>query len=237
LVPEAAVIVATVKALKHHGGCNADGYKVENVEALKKGVANLDRHIHNIRENYGLPVVVSINHFYHDTEAELNALQSHLADAKVPAVVAKHWLEGGKGAENLAKMVVSQIEAKTSPFTFVYPAEDDLLTKIQKIATKIYGAEAIGASEGIKKKLANWSKDFPGMPVCIAKTQNSFSTDATKRGAPSGHKVEVKEVRIANGAGFVVAICGDIMTMPGLPTIPSAEAIDIGADGKIVGLF
>jgi len=237
LVPECAVIVATVKALKHHGGCNADGYKLENVEALKKGLCNLDRHLNNIKENYGLPVVVSINHFYHDTEAELSALKSHLSEKGVPAVVAKHWLDGGKGAASLAETVVSLVEANKNPFKFVYPSEDDLFTKIEKICMKIYGAEGVSASEGIKKKLRGWTEQYPGMPVCIAKTQVSFSTDASRRGAPSGHKVEVKEVRIANGAGFVVAICGDMMTMPGLPAKPSAEVIDITPEGKILGLF
>jgi formate--tetrahydrofolate ligase len=240
LRPHAAVIVASIKALKHHGGCNADGYKVENVEAMKKGFANLDRHIHNIRENYGLPVVVSVNHFAHDTDAEVGALLDHLKSNGVIGVLAKHWANGGAGAEDLAKAVVSVVEASTSPVSpmkLVYPSEDDLWTKIRTVATKIYGASDISSTDGVKKKLATLSKNYPNFPVCIAKTQSSFSTDASKRGAPSGHVVEIKEVRLCAGAGFVVAICGDIMTMPGLPKAPSAELVDVMPDGRIVGLF
>lgn len=237
LTPQAAVIVASIKALKHHGGCNADGYKVENVEAMKKGFVNLDRHLHNIRENYGLPVVVSVNHFSHDTPAEISALMDHISSQGVSAVVAKHWAHGGAGAEDLAKAVVSAVEGNSSPFKFVYPLEDDLWTKIKTIATKIYGAADISASEVLRKRLDKMSKSYPGFPVCIAKTQSSFSTDASKRGAPSGHIVEIKEVRVAAGAGFVVVICGEVMTMPGLPKAPSAEVIDVTEDGRIVGLF
>jgi len=237
LKPQCAVLVASVKALKHHGGVGADGYKVENVEALQKGFANLDRHINNIRTNYNMPVVVSINHFYHDTEAELAAVTSHLNGLNVPNVVAKHWADGGAGAEYLAKAVVQQAEAQVSPFSFVYPSEDPLLKKIEAIVTKIYGASGVEVSEGVRKKLDKWSKEYPGMPVCIAKTQSSFSTDATKRGAPEHHKVEVREVRLAAGAGFVVAICGEIMTMPGLPKAPASDKIDVAEDGTISGLF
>eukprot|EP00933_Yihiella_yeosuensis_P081484 TRINITY_DN95099_c0_g1_i1.p1 TRINITY_DN95099_c0_g1~~TRINITY_DN95099_c0_g1_i1.p1 ORF type:complete len:562 (-),score=148.93 TRINITY_DN95099_c0_g1_i1:159-1844(-) len=237
LRPSAAVIVTTVKALKHHGGSNADGYKVENVENMKKGFCNLDRHVHNIRENYGMPVVVSINHFNHDTDAEINALLDHLKEKGVVGVVARHWANGSAGSEDLAKAVVSVVEASTNPLKFVYPSEVDFWTKIQTVATKIYGAADIASSDAIKKKLVKLSKDYPSFPVCIAKTQNSFSTDATKRGAPSGHIVEIKEVRLAAGAGFVVVIAGDIMTMPGLPKAPSAEVVDVMPDGRIVGLF
>jgi len=237
LVPQCAVIVATCKALKHHGGASAPEYKTEQVEMLKKGLCNLDRHINNIQENYGLPCVVSVNHFYHDTDAEISTVLDHLNKNKVPAVLAKHWKDGGKGAAQLAEMVVKMVDECNNPFKFVYPSEDDLLTKITKVATKIYGAEAVTATDGIKKKLARWSEEFPGMPVCIAKTQVSFSTDASKRGAPSGFKLDIREVRIANGAGFVVAVCGDLMTMPGLPKCPAAESIDITKEGKILGLF
>jgi len=237
LRPQCAVLVASVKALKHHGGCNADGYKVENVEALKRGFANLDRHIHNIRTNYNLPVVVSLDHFYHDTELELQAVSEHLAELSVPNVVAKHWASGGAGAEDLAKAVVAAAEAQASPYSLVYPSEADLFTKIEMVAVKVYGAAKVTSSEGVRKKLDRWTKDYPGMPVCIAKTQSSFATDASKRGAPEGHVVEVREVRVACGAGFVVAVCGDIMTMPGLPKAPSAEAIDVSEDGVITGLF
>lgn len=237
LTPSCAVIVATVKALKHHGGAKPDQYKTEGVDMLKKGLCNLDRHVDNLRNQFGLPVVVSINHFYHDTDAELFTLTTHLEERGVPAVVAKHWLDGGKGAANLATMVVKTVEASTTPFKFVYPSEDDLWTKITKISQNVYKADKVTASDAIKRKLDKWSKLYPGFPVCMAKTQMSFSTDATKRGAPEGHAVEVREVRIANGAGFVVAICGDMMTMPGLPKKPSAEVIDITPEGKITGLF
>lgn len=237
LKPQAAVIVASIKALKHHGGCNADAYKVENVEAMKKGLANLERHLHNIKEHYGLPVVVSVNHFSHDSAAEISTLLDHLKGLGVAAVLAKHWALGGAGAEDLAKAVVSAVEGSSSAFKFVYPSEDNLWTKIRTVATKIYGAADISASEALRKRLDKLSTQYPGYPVCIAKTQNSFSTDATKRGAPSGHTVEIKEVRVAAGAGFVVAICGDIMTMPGLPKVPAAESVDVMPDGRIVGLF
>jgi len=237
LRPSAAVIVASIKALKHHGGCNADGYKVENVEAMKKGLVNLDRHIHNIRENYGLPVVVSVNHFNHDTPAEITALMDHLNGNSIPAVVAKHWAMGGAGAEDLAKAVVAAVEGSTSPMKFVYPSEETLWNKIKIVATKIYGASDISCADGTKRKLDRLTKEYPGYPVCIAKTQSSFSTDASKRGAPSGHVVEIKEVHLRAGAGFVVCIAGDIMTMPGLPKKPSAEVVDVTPEGKIVGLF
>jgi len=237
LNPSAAVIVATVKALKHHGGSNADGYKVENLEALQKGFANIDRHIHNIRNNYGLPVVVSINHFFHDTDAELSCLTSHLDGLGVPNVVAKHWLEGSAGAENLAKAVVAAVDGQTSPHTFVYPSEFSYYQKIEAICTKIYGAAKISMPEGVQKKLDKWSKEYPGLPVCMAKTQMSFTTEASKRGAPEGHDVNIREVKIAAGAGFVVAIAGEIMTMPGLPACPSACVIDVDPEGKISGLF
>jgi len=237
LKPQCACLVASVKALKHHGGAEAKEYKVEGLEKLEKGFVNLDRHILNIRQNYNLPVVVSLNHFYHDTDAEIAAVQKHLAGMDVPHVVAKHWADGGKGAEDLAKAVVAAAEAQASPHTFVYPAEDSLWQKIEAIATKIYSAKGIDSSAGVKKKLERWSKEFPGMPVCIAKTQSSFSTDASKRGAPEGHLMEIREVSINCGAGFVVAVCGDVMTMPGLPKEPSSEKIDVLDDGTITGLF
>eukprot|EP00930_Biecheleria_cincta_P101049 TRINITY_DN92684_c0_g1_i1.p1 TRINITY_DN92684_c0_g1~~TRINITY_DN92684_c0_g1_i1.p1 ORF type:complete len:576 (+),score=103.14 TRINITY_DN92684_c0_g1_i1:62-1789(+) len=238
LKPQAVCLVATVKALKHHGGSNADGYKVENLENLRRGLSNLDKHIHNIREHYKLPVVVSCNHFYHDTDAELKLVMDHLNSKSVPAVIAKHWLLGSSGAQDLAKQIITAAEAAVpSPLTTVYPPDIDLLDKIKAIATKIYGAAEVTVPDNIKNRLAKWSKEFPGFPVCIAKNQNSFSTDASKRGAPTGHTLEVRDAQLRNGAGFVVAICGDIMTMPGLPKVPAAEAIDIDSSGKIVGLF
>jgi formate--tetrahydrofolate ligase len=238
LRPSAVCMVATCKAIKHHGGVGADGYKKENLEALKIGLANVDKHISNIRDHYKLPVVISLNHFYHDTDAELNLVMGHLADLKVPAVISKAWAEGGKGAADLATKVATAAEASTpGPLTTLYPADTDLLSKVKAIATKIYGASDVTAPDNIKNRLAKWSKEYPGAPVCIAKTQNSFSQDATKRGAPTGHFLDIRDARFSNGAGFAVVICGDMMTMPGLPKVPAAEAIDVDADGKIVGLF
>jgi len=237
LTPQVVVVVASIKALKHHGGVNADGYKVENVEAVRKGIANLDKHLFNIREHYKLQAVVSINHFYHDTEAEISVLVDHLKETKVPGFVAKHWAHGGAGAEDLARAVVAAAEGCVSPYGLVYPNEAQLFAKVEMIATKIYGASEVTASDAVKRKLAQWSTEYPNFPVCIAKTQNSFSTDGSKRGAPTGHTLEIRDVRLANGAGFVVAICGDIMTMPGLPKVPVACSIDIDEDGKVSGLF
>lgn len=238
LKPQAVCLVATVKALKHHGGSNADGYKVENLENLRRGLSNLDKHIHNIREHYKLAVVVSLNHFYHDTDAEVKLVMDHLNSKSVPAVVAKHWLLGSSGAQDLANKIITAAEAAVpSPLTTVYPPNIELLDKIKAVATKIYGAAEVTVPDNIKNRLAKWSKEFPGFPVCIAKNQNSFSTDASKRGAPTGHTLEIRDAQLRNGAGFVVAICGDIMTMPGLPKVPAAEAIDIDSSGKIVGLF
>jgi len=194
LRPQAVCMVATVKALKHHGGVNADGYKVENLEALQKGLANIDKHIDNIREHYKLPVVISCNHFYHDTDAELKLVMDHMAAKKVPAVIGRHWAEGGKGAESVAREIITAAEAATpSPLTTVYPADMDLFAKVEAIATK--------------------------------------------RGAPTGHTLEIRDARFCNGAGFAVVMAGDIMTMPGLPAVPAAEAIDVDENGKIVGLF
>eukprot|EP00401_Gymnodinium_catenatum_P075216 CAMPEP_0117507178 /NCGR_PEP_ID=MMETSP0784-20121206/26293_1 /TAXON_ID=39447 /ORGANISM="" /LENGTH=577 /DNA_ID=CAMNT_0005302681 /DNA_START=38 /DNA_END=1772 /DNA_ORIENTATION=- len=237
LNPKAVVVVATVKALKHHGGVGKEGYKTENIEALKKGLANLDKHLYNIRHHYGLPAVVSINHFTHDTEAELSTLSGHLQEQGVEAVIAKHWAEGGAGAADLARAVVRVVEANTTPYSLVYPTEADLLTKIKAVATKIYGAGGVTASDLILRRLDKWSKEYPGLPVCMAKTQMSFSTDASKLGAPSGFNVEIRDAKISAGAGFVVIICGDIMTMPGLPVAPAAEFIDVMEDGESSDFF
>jgi formate--tetrahydrofolate ligase len=238
LKPSAVCLVTTVKALKHHGGVGADGYKVENMDALNKGFANLDRHIHNITTQYGLPVVVSVNHFYHDTDAEIKCVMDHVAGLGHQAVLAKHWADGAAGAKDLAEKIVAA--AETNPagnFKFQYSDETPLLDKIRAVCQNVYGAADIEAGDPIKNKLAKWDKEYPGFPVCIAKTQMSFSTDPGKRGAPAGHVVAVREVRINAGARFVVAVCGDVMTMPGLPKVPAAESIDVDADGVISGLF
>jgi formate--tetrahydrofolate ligase len=238
LKPSAVCLVTTVKALKHHGGVGADGYKVENVDALTKGFANLDRHLNNISQQYGLPVVVSVNHFYHDTDAEIKCVMDHVAELGHTAVLAKHWADGAKGAKDLAEKIVAAAEKNPAGnFKFQYPDESPLIDKIRAVCQNVYGAADIEADQPIKNKLAKWDKEYPGFPVCIAKTQMSFSTDPTKRGAPSGHVVTVREVRINAGARFVVAVCGDIMTMPGLPKVPAAESIDVDADGVISGLF
>ena len=238
LRPDAGVVVATLRALKHHGGVEAKDLNTPDVEAVKRGIANLERHVHNMRENYGLPCVVSINHFTSDTAEELDALRAHMDAMGVPVVVARHWAEGSKGAEELAHIVVKLAESGTAKTKFVYADEDSLWDKMKAIATKIYGAADISADGAVRTKIAKLQTDgFGHYPVCVAKTQYSFSTDPKLRAAPSGHTVNIREVRLSAGAEFVVMICGDIMTMPGLPKEPSSMRIDIDDDGKISGLF
>ncbi len=238
LRPDAGVVVATLRALKHHGGVEARDLNTPNVDAVKRGIANLERHVHNMRENYGVPCVVSINHFTSDTAEELDALRAHMDAMGVPVVVARHWAEGGKGAEELAHIVVKLAESGTATSKFVYADEDTLWDKMHAIATKVYGAAGISADASVKAKIDKLQADGYGhYPVCVAKTQYSFSTDPKLRAAPSGHTVNVREVRLSAGAEFVVMICGDIMTMPGLPKEPSSMRIDIDDDGKISGLF
>ena len=237
LKPAAAVIVATVRALKHHGGVGKDALSQENVAALDKGIVNLERHINNVKNVYSIPCVVSINRFTADTDAEMKLLTERVEKLGVKVVVANHWAEGGKGAADVAKIVVELCEQKSSP-TFVYEDSDTLWDKMKKIATKVYGAADISADSKVRARIKELQEGGYGhYPVCVAKTQSSFSTDPTLRGAPSGHMVNVREVRLAAGAEFVVMICGDIMTMPGLPKVPSAEKIDLTDDGKVVGLF
>ena len=238
LRPDAGVVVATLRALKHHGGVEAKDLNTPDVDAVKRGIANLERHVHNMRENYGLPCVVSINHFTSDTTEELDALRAHMDAMGVPVVVARHWAEGGKGAEELAHIVVKLAESGTAKTKFVYADEDSLWDKMKAIATKIYGAADISADSAVRAKIAKLQTDgFGHYPVCVAKTQYSFSTDPKLRAAPSGHTVNIREVRLSAGAEFVVMICGDIMTMPGLPKEPASMRIDIDDDGKISGLF
>ncbi len=237
LKPAAAVIVATVRALKHHGGVAKDALSVENVAALEKGIVNLERHVNNVKNVYNIPCVVSINRFTADTAAEMKLLTERVEKLGVKVVVANHWAEGGKGAANLAHIVVELCEQKSSP-TFVYEDSDTLWDKMKKIATKVYGAGDITADSKVRNRIKELQEGGYGhYPVCVAKTQSSFSTDANVRGAPAGHSVNVREVRLSAGAEFVVMICGDIMTMPGLPKVPSAEKIDLTDDGKVVGLF
>ncbi len=238
LRPSAVVIVATVRALKYHGGCDLKQINTENLPALEKGIANLERHVNNVRNHYGLPCVVSVNHFTADTSAEHALLAKTMAALDVPLVLARHWAEGGAGAVDVARKVVEIVEYGKSNFRFVYDDAQTLWDKVKTIATKIYGAADISADAKVRAQLDKLQADGYGhYPVCIAKTQYSFSTDAAARGAPSGHIVNIREVRLAAGAEFIVAVCGDVMTMPGLPKVPSADRIDIDAEGRIVGLF
>ena len=237
LRPDAVVLVATLRALKYHGGCDLKELAQENLGALEAGFANLERHVSNIREHYGLPCVVAINHFSFDTEAEINLLQQKLVPYGVPVVVSKHWAEGGKGAENLARAVVELVENEPSNFHFLYEETQSLWDKMKAIATNIYGASDITADTDVRNRIKKLQEEYGHYPVCVAKTQYSFSTDPKLRGAPSNHVINIREVRLAAGAEFIVMVCGDIMTMPGLPKVPSAEKIDIDEHGKVVGLF
>ena len=237
LKPSAVVLVATVRALKFHGGVSKEDLNKENLPALEKGFENLERHYNNITQHYGLPCVVCVNHFTFDTEAEIDLLKGLCATLGANCVVSKHWAEGGAGAEMLAKEIVSIVDHREPGCTYVYDENLSLWGKIEAIATKLYGASGISASAKIKAQLKIWDDSYGKFPVCIAKTQMSFSTNPNLKGAPSGHTVEISEVRLANGAGFIVAIAGDMMTMPGLPKQPAAERIDIDNDGRITGLF
>jgi len=235
--PSAVVLVATIRALKFHGGVAKEQLNQENLAAVERGFANLERHYRNITEHYGLPCVVCINHFSFDTEAEINLLKEKCGHIDAQCVVSKHWAKGGAGAENLAKAVLDIVDNREAGCTFVYDDNLSLWEKIEAIATKLYGAGNVTASAKVKAQLAAWNVDYGRFPICIAKTQMSFSTDPLVKGAPSDHSIEIKDVRLANGAGFIVAIAGDIMTMPGLPKVPAAERIDIDDDGRITGLF
>ena len=238
LRPDACVIVATIRALKYHGGVDLKELNKENLPALERGIANLARHVDNVRNQFGLQCVVSINHFTHDTGAEIALLEKKIAAQDTPVVVARHWALGGAGAEELARTVVDIIDKRKSNFRFVYEDIATLWDKVRAVATKIYGAADVTADSKVKAQIQKLQDDGYGhYPVCIAKTQYSFSTDASVRGAPSGHVINVREVRLAAGAEFVVMVCGDIMTMPGLPKVPAATKIDVTPDGKVVGLF
>lgn len=237
LNPAAIVLVATIRAMKYHGGVAKDELNNENLEALDKGMVNMERHIKNIQEVYGLPCIVCLNHFTLDTDAEVDMLIKRCESLGVKAVVSKHWAEGGAGAEELAKEVADVVDNNPGTHQLTYEDSDSLWEKIEKIATKVYGAASISADAKVKKQLADWNDEYGSYPVCMAKTQMSFSTDPTAIGAPTGHNVHITEVRLANGAGFIVAIAGNMMTMPGLPKVPAAERIDIDDDGNITGLF
>lgn len=237
LKPAAIVLVATIRAMKFHGGVAKDELTNENLEALDKGMVNMERHIKNITDVYGLPCIVCLNHFTLDTDAEVDMLIKRCESLGVKAVVSKHWAEGGAGAEELATVVADVVDNNPGTHQFTYEDSDSLWEKIEKISTKVYGASSISADAKVKKQLNDWNEEYGSYPICIAKTQMSFSTDPTVIGAPTDHNVHITEVRLANGAGFIVAIAGNMMTMPGLPKVPAAERIDIDDDGNISGLF
>ncbi len=237
LKPAAAVIVATVRAMKMNGGVAKADLGAENVEAVKKGCPNLGRHIGNVK-SFGVPVVVAINHFFSDTDAEIAAVQAYVAEQGAEAILCKHWAHGSAGIEELAKKVVSLAESGVSNFAPLYPDEMPLFQKLETIAKRIYHADEVIADKAIRDQLKTWeAAGYGHLPICVAKTQYSFTTDPTVRGAPTGHTVPVREVRLSAGAGFIVAICGEIMTMPGLPKVPSAEVIRLNDAGNVEGLF
>ena len=237
IAPDCVVLVATVRAMKMNGGVTKADLGAENVEAVQKGCANLGRHIGNIK-TFGVPVVVAINHFAGDTEAEIAAVNDYVESQGSEAILCRHWAEGSAGIEALAHRVAEIADAKAAQFAPLYPAERPLFEKIETIARRIYRADDVLADKRVRDQLHAWEAEgFGDLPICMAKTQYSFSTDPNLRGAPTGHDVPVREVRLSAGAGFVVVICGEIMTMPGLPRRPSAESIKLNADGDVEGLF
>jgi formate--tetrahydrofolate ligase len=238
LRPSMVVIVATMRALKFHGGVDLDAVGEENLDALEKGIANLERHINNVRNHFGLPCIVAINRFTHDTEAEISLLKDKVAHHGAKVVLTNHWAKGGAGAEDLARAVVEMTENVPANFKFVYEDSDSLWEKVSAIATKIYGASEVVADTRVRDQIRKLQSDGYGdYPVCVAKTQYSFSTDPSLKGAPTGHVLPIREVRLSAGARFVVIVCGDIMTMPGLPKSPASERINLDEEGSVVGLF
>ena len=237
LSPDCVVLVATVRAMKMNGGVAKADLGGENVDAVKEGCANLGRHIGNLK-SFGVPVVVAINHFVTDTDAEVQAVKDYVATQGAEAVLSQHWEFGSKGSEDLATKVAEICESGVSNFAPIYPDDMKLFDKIDTIAKRIYHADEVIMDQKLRNQLKDWEEQgYGNLPICMAKTQYSFSTDPTLRGAPTGHSVPVRELRLSAGAGFIVAICGEIMTMPGLPRVPSAEAIHLNADGQIEGLF
>ncbi len=238
IAPSLVVLVASLRALKYHGGADRKALHQEDPERLEKGIPNLERHLNNIRNHYGLPCILAINRFPHDTPAEIALLKSRLAHHSVPVIVCDHWARGSEGTLALAQTVVDTLGSTQANFKFVYEEQDSLWNKITKVATKIYGASEVIADTRIRAEIRNYQNaGFGHFPVCIAKTQYSFSTDPLLRGAPSGHVLPVKDVRLATGAEFLVVNCGDILTMPGLPKRPAANRIDLDDEGRVVGLF
>ncbi|MGA2566672.1 MAG: formate--tetrahydrofolate ligase [Pseudolabrys sp.] len=237
LTPDCVVLVATIRALKMHGGVKKDDLKKEDLKALEAGMANLQRHVENVKK-FGLPVVVSINRFSADSDAEIALVKEKCKALGVEALMADHWAMGGEGAADVAKAVVKVIEAGQNKLKFLYPDDMPLFTKIETIAKEIYRAKNVTADKSVKDQLKTWEEmGYGKLPICVAKTQYSFSTNPDAKGAPADHTINVREVRLSAGAEFVVAICGEIMTMPGLPKVPAADSIDVGPDGRIVGLF
>lgn len=230
--------MATIRALKYHGGVDLQDLGKEDLAALEKGMANLERHVNNIRNHYGLPCIVAVNHFTLDTDAEIKMLKDKMAAQGAPVVICHHWAEGGKGAEDLARAVVQMVETTPANFKFVYEENETLWNKMNAVATKLYGAKEIMADSRVRAQIRKLEDDgYGSYPICVAKTQYSFSTDPALRGAPSGHSVTLREVRLAAGAEFVVMVCGDVMTMPGLPRIPSSASMDVDSEGRIIGMF
>ncbi len=236
LKPDVVVLVATIRALKYHGGAELDEINIEGLNFLTEGIRNLQKHINNLQQLFGMQVIVAINHFTHDTEKEINVLKHAIKPLGCEVVVCKHWAEGGSGATALAEEVVKAIDQQRSNFKFLYKTDDSLETKLNTIAKKLYGANEVSLSEEATVQMHELSRDYNHFPICIAKTQYSFSSDPSLRNAPSNHILKVRELRLSRGAGFVVAICGDIMTMPGLPKKPASEHITIDNMGVISGL-
>ncbi|HJR71592.1 MAG TPA: formate--tetrahydrofolate ligase [Gammaproteobacteria bacterium] len=237
LRPSAAVLVGTARALKYSGGAKIEDVNSEDTNALMKGMGNLDRHVNNIREHYGLPAIVALNRFGSDTEREFELIKRHLGEQGVEALVCEHFAKGSKGAINLAQSMVKLIDSKPGKLKFVYEDSDELWKKIGKVAKSVYHASEVVADTAVRKKIEKFQEDgFGSLPICIAKTQYSFSTDPQLRGAPTGHVFNVRDVYLNAGAGFMVVLSGEIMTMPGLPRKPASDNIDIDADGNIVGL-
>ncbi len=231
------MIVATVRALKMNGGVAKDDLGAENVEAVKKGCANLGRHIENVKQ-FGVPAVVAINHFVTDTDAEVEAIKEYVSGQGSEAVLCQHWAKGSEGTKELAEKVVSMVESGKAQFAPLYPDDMSLFQKIETVAKRIYRADEVIADKKIRDQLKEWeAQGYGNLPVCMAKTQYSFTTDPNRRGAPTGHSLPIREVRLSAGAGFVVVICGEIMTMPGLPRKPAAESIRIDDNGQVEGLF
>ena len=236
LKPNAVVLVATIRALKMHGGVDKKNLKPENVSAVIKGVSNLKRHIENIHK-FGLPCIVAVNHFVNDTEKEIEALKEECLKMNVEVILCEHWAKGGEGTVQLAKKVV-ELTDKENKFDYLYKDDELLIDKIKKITSEIYRADEVIINKKIKDQLKQFeNQGYGNFPICIAKTQYSFSTDPSKIGAPENHSIPIREVRLSSGAGFIVVVCGEIMTMPGLPSVPAANSIKLDSDGQIEGLF